>query len=571
MVTCATVGKKHSPAIYNVWTALGVLVFWGQGVLGTESAPVRLPPVDAQITESPPFDSFSELAASREITWRETRGTPSPLPLDVIKPEVRSMRLEQAAKQADLLTLKAYQLAGRGAFFAARAEFRAALVVLAQALDAENRTAQYSQMLNAAWIALQEARDFLPGRSNGVSAANLPEILARHDSPVLKHHSLDSLTPLEAYQIYLNFAQDLFSRAVGTEITGSMALRGLGKIHAEWKDSGSLLESESEAQAMVFYQAALNVWPGNYMAANDLGVLLARGGRWEDAVSVLEYARQIQPNPVVLANLAKLYRQKGLTAQASQLLAQASPPLPLGRESHDSRAQTVAWVPPEALRDTGSHMMETTRSESQFSAVNPETTNAATPSDSAASSTGRFPVLPFLKRGSSRPPANPLAGQRTDNPPGNMQTAFSQVGQGDSQGRQSVVNTTSNEQLADGVSLPNAASPCPRCAVDGSVCDPSKWGGWERARMIAWEKYAQGEYAGPARLAHVPEYRLRVDDELEIVYRITREETSRPYRLNVGDQLRVESATDPRSTERCLSSPTVRSRSSFWGRLRQLD
>lgn len=73
--------------------------------------------------------------------------------------------------------------------------------------------------------------------------------------------------------------------------------------------------------------------------------------------------------------------------------------------------------------------------------------------------------------------------------------------------------------------------------------------------MIAWEKYAQGEYVGPARLAHVPEYRLRVDDELEIVYRITREETSRPYRLNVGDQLRVESATDPSINREVLIQP----------------
>jgi len=42
----------------------------------------------------------------------------------------------------------------------------------------------------------------------------------------------------------------------------------------------------------------------------------------------------------------------------------------------------------------------------------------------------------------------------------------------------------------------------------------------------------------------VPEYRLRVDDVIEFVYRLTREETAQPYRLNVGDVIRIESLAD---------------------------
>lgn len=86
------------------------------------------------------------------------------------------------------------------------------------------------------------------------------------------------------------------------------------------------------------------------------------------------------------------------------------------------------------------------------------------------------------------------------------------------------------------------AAPCPVCAVDCSTCNC--WRGWESARAIAWQAYAQGEYLGHDRLPHVPEYRLRVDDELELVYRLTRMETSTPYKLNVGDEIRVESFTD---------------------------
>ena len=88
----------------------------------------------------------------------------------------------------------------------------------------------------------------------------------------------------------------------------------------------------------------------------------------------------------------------------------------------------------------------------------------------------------------------------------------------------------------------NPASPYRIYAVDGSNghCQHR----WEEARAIAWEAYAQGEYVGHERLAHVPEYRIRVDDQLDFIYRLTREETPEPYKLNVGDEVRVESFTD---------------------------
>jgi polysaccharide export outer membrane protein len=87
------------------------------------------------------------------------------------------------------------------------------------------------------------------------------------------------------------------------------------------------------------------------------------------------------------------------------------------------------------------------------------------------------------------------------------------------------------------------AAPCPVDGVDCSTCDACR--GWESTRVIAWQAYAQGEYCGPYRLPHVYEYRLRVDDELELAYRLTRQETSTPYKLEVGDEIRIESFTDP--------------------------
>lgn len=105
------------------------------------------------------------------------------------------------------------------------------------------------------------------------------------------------------------------------------------------------------------------------------------------------------------------------------------------------------------------------------------------------------------------------------------------------------------------------AAPCDICGVDCSSCYGGtcgkclRCGGWEHNRTTAWQAYAQGEYAGHDRLAHVPEYRLRVDDELDLVYRVTREETATPYKLNVGDEIRVESFTDPQLNRDLMLQP----------------
>jgi polysaccharide export outer membrane protein len=55
----------------------------------------------------------------------------------------------------------------------------------------------------------------------------------------------------------------------------------------------------------------------------------------------------------------------------------------------------------------------------------------------------------------------------------------------------------------------------------------------------------QGRYVEPGRTPHVFEYRLRVDDELDFVYRLTRDQQTEPYELNIGDEIRVESIADP--------------------------
>ncbi len=100
--------------------------------------------------------------------------------------------------------------------------------------------------------------------------------------------------------------------------------------------------------------------------------------------------------------------------------------------------------------------------------------------------------------------------------------------------------------LPPGIQLCQALSPAaphPIWGVDSAAGGPCAEIGWDARGMIPWQEFAQGEYVGHARTAHVPEYRLRADDVVAVYYRRTREEISRPYQFEVGDRIRVESMT----------------------------
>jgi len=78
-------------------------------------------------------------------------------------------------------------------------------------------------------------------------------------------------------------------------------------------------------------------------------------------------------------------------------------------------------------------------------------------------------------------------------------------------------------------------------SADANGCGEMQW---QHMRNIPWQVFAQGEYVGPHRFEHTPEYRIRVDDQIDFIYRLTREMSNHPYELNVGDEVRIESLTD---------------------------
>ena len=108
------------------------------------------------------------------------------------------------------------------------------------------------------------------------------------------------------------------------------------------------------------------------------------------------------------------------------------------------------------------------------------------------------------------------------------------------------------------VALCQHLEPCRVCPIHGVDCADRCCGPeltWKEARPLPFQVFAQGEYVGTARLPHVAEYRIRSDDQITFVYRLTREILSQPYALNVGDRVRVESLSDQDLTRELIVQP----------------
>ncbi len=321
----------------------------------TEPPPTAIKPSNPQPpTEPPPTPDRGP------PPLRQPAGSLLPPPEKTAR---RSEQMERIARQADVQIRHGFELAGRGAYFAARAEFIRALRLIAQGLDGEQRSLLHSRCLAAGLTAIKEAEDFLPLGSGLEADLDLADIVGRHRTPVLKNSRTGNLTTMLALKCYLTFAQEQLAAAAGTEVAGSMALRGLGKLYAAMTTAQNGHVRAGEPKAMVFFQAALLVHPQNYLAANDLGVLLAKCGDSHQAEDVLKHSLSISQQSTGWNNLAMVYRQLGrpeLARRANRLSAAArrtemglrqgetaGRPTPANQAS-----RRIQWVDPKTFAQT---------------------------------------------------------------------------------------------------------------------------------------------------------------------------------------------------------------------------
>lgn len=258
---------------------------------------------------------------------------------------IRSRELELLAREADLHTRRAFELASRKAYFSARAEFITALRLVAQGLDNEYQTDRHSRALAAGLTALDEAGDFLPRGGQLEANLDMATIASGHRTPVLRENA-GRVSPMVAMGVYFTFAQEQLSLAAGNEVAASMALYGLARLHSVLGDESTAVPA-AKPKAMALCQAAILAAPANYLASNELGVLLAQGGRYDEARLAIEHSLTINSmSPTAWHNLGVVYEHLGESgrAQRARALAQQG-----GSTKTPALAGPVRWLPPHTF------------------------------------------------------------------------------------------------------------------------------------------------------------------------------------------------------------------------------
>ncbi|MEO0530690.1 MAG: hypothetical protein AAF266_08965 [Planctomycetota bacterium] len=299
----------------------------------------------------------SEAEPAEPVITQPAREKTPTRPLRNITPVNQQALLSYTASTNDLSRRLApevqagFQLGKSGAVFAARAKFVSVLRRIAQAKDAEARSTRNAEALAEGLRTLDEADDFVP-RGDALEAELEVAAIARSHGVQLLDGA-DSVSPHDAIARYSQHAAARLAEAAGNEPAGSMALYGLGKSYARLAAQGG--DPTAGRKSAVLYRAAVDTHSENYLAANELGVSLARAGRYDQASAVLRQAAS-QPTAIatVHANLAAIENRRGeiqmaaAARQHSQMLA--------AREraaGEVSRRHGIEWVSPQAFQRAG--------------------------------------------------------------------------------------------------------------------------------------------------------------------------------------------------------------------------
>ena len=282
-------------------------------------------------------------------------------PVDMRKVSIDRPLKEDAARQASQATVAdkaqaqravqlGFELIQRQAHYSARARFIQALRIVARSMDDQTFTTAQSGALRNALAAYEESVDFYPAADKPDEDVNLHMILGGHNTPVLADIDTSRLTPRQCVREYMAYAEQEFVAALGHDGFASQALYGLGRLEASKETASASAPQVRANRSLMLYQTAMLVDPRNYAAANELGVLLAKYGKFDTAVAALQHCVLHSPEPTAWRNLANLYRRMGRPAEAHMA----------EREANNVRARRggapfvanqprVEWVGPEAF------------------------------------------------------------------------------------------------------------------------------------------------------------------------------------------------------------------------------
>jgi tetratricopeptide (TPR) repeat protein len=236
----------------------------------------------------------------------------------------------------------AYALSQRGAAYAAREELIGVLRLISQAKDAREDTRSRTESLAAGLRALEEAEDFVPRGSQLEAEMKLDVICAAHRTPLARELNLAATLPSKMMERYQRYAQIKLAMAVAGEPAGSMALYSLGKLNSLLAATEGEQHPLATREAVAFQQAALLAHNENYMAAHELGVLLAETGHFREAEHMLIQVAAERPDAVVFRNLARVQVALGNRKEAQLCQSEAARLAGQGRGPRPN----VSWVSP---------------------------------------------------------------------------------------------------------------------------------------------------------------------------------------------------------------------------------
>jgi tetratricopeptide (TPR) repeat protein len=256
----------------------------------------------------------------------------------------------QVLRMVEELLRRAESLAQRRALYSARLELLRALEVLAAANDAQHQTQRHTEALAEALRALDEAGDFVPRRGGLMAQVDVATVAAGHRCRA-REGTNGAMSAPAALRRYYDYAQAQLVRAAAGTRHASITLSMLGKLYLELAREPLPALPDPVGWALVWQQAAVEVDGNNWVAANELGVLLARLGRYEEAVAWLQRSVALAPQAENWRNLAIVHHYLGQDAQALEAHRRA---LALARTaSAASPTQpAVQWVSPGAFRQS---------------------------------------------------------------------------------------------------------------------------------------------------------------------------------------------------------------------------
>lgn len=211
----------------------------------------------------------------------------------------------------------------RGAVLSAREEASQGLLRLYRTMDLHRGSMFSEAAFEKAITALREEADFQKN-IGGRQGSGVQSIVDNHSTEALKGRPLDTTSPELAAMHYRWFARYQLVSASDGHPWAADLLYAYGKTLEKDAELNPARSNMFRNQAVVCYQAAMQIAPSQSEVANQLGFALIHLDRMEDAYTALAASIQHKPNANAWNNLAEIYRRRGSIADAEYAVQQAT-------------------------------------------------------------------------------------------------------------------------------------------------------------------------------------------------------------------------------------------------------